>query len=110
MKIAKYKVAGVLEDNYVENDYWKEYSYYGFEFDNGNVVVLTITSNNFGDDCHGDNWSYRYMKDDYYIDSEFYKSALWTENEVSKEDIKLIEECLEKFDLQFESETEIKEV
>jgi hypothetical protein len=50
------------------------------------------------------------MKDDYYIDSEFYKSALWTENEVSKEDIKLIEECLEKFDLQFESETEIKEV
>ena len=110
MKIVKYKVVGVLEDNYVENDYWNEYSYYSFEFDNGNVLVLTIKTNNFGDDSHGSEWSYRYMKDEYFIDSEFYKSSLWTENEVSKEEIKLIEECFELFELDWLSETDVIEV
>jgi len=110
MKIVKYKVAGVLEDNYVVNDYWNEYSYYGFEVENGNVLVLMITSNNFGDDCNGADWKYRYMRDEYGLDSEFYNDFLWKENEVSKEEIELIVKCMEKFDLEFESETDIKEV
>ena len=50
------------------------------------------------------------MKDEYFIDSEFYKSSLWTENEVSKEEIKLIEECFELFELDWLSETDVREV
>ena len=44
MKIVKYKVIGVVEDNYVEDDFWIEYKYLGLDLDNGDVVQLTPES------------------------------------------------------------------
>ena len=35
LKVIKYRNIGSVEDNYVENDYWDEHKYCGFELNNG---------------------------------------------------------------------------
>ena len=110
MKIVKYKVFGSLEDNYVEDDYWNDYKYFGFEFDNGKVVVLVISENNYGDDCNGSEWDYRFLNEEYGVNDKFYKGFLWLEDEVGSDYIKLIEECVEDRDLEWEEEGDVEEI
>ena len=39
LKVVKYRNIGIVEDNYVENDYWDEHKYCGFELSNGKCIV-----------------------------------------------------------------------
>lgn len=110
MKIVKYKVVGVLEDNYVKDDYWNEYKYLGFEIDNGDVVVMTISTYYNGDNVNGSDWEYRYLNNDYNLNDKFYKGHLWTTDEVDTEVITLIENCVEDYDLDSTDETDIEEI
>ena len=63
LKVVKYRNIGIVEDNYVENDYWDEHKYCGFELSNGKCIVYIYTTNHFGDDSLGGE------SDFYYIDS-----------------------------------------
>ena len=62
LKVVKYRNIGIVEDNYVENDYWDEHKYCGFELSNGKCIVYIYTINNFGDDSLGSESECRYIE------------------------------------------------
>lgn len=104
LKVVKYRNIGIVEDNYVENDYWDEHKFCGFELNNGKCIVLINTTNNFGDDCNGGE------TDCYYIDSldkKFEKSFLWKDEEVDNTEEQIIIDFYEENELEYEDETEI---
>ena len=104
LKVVKYRNIGIVEDNYVENDYWDEHKYCGFELSNGKCIVYIYTTNYFGDDSLGGE------TDCYYIDSldiKFEKGFLWKDEEVDKKEIKVIEDYYEENDSDFDEETDI---
>jgi hypothetical protein len=110
MKILKYKVIGVIEDNYLEDDYWNENCYLGFEFDNGDIVVKIVTYNNYGDDCNGSEEEYYQLNSSYDLNSEFCKSRLWTDEEVTDEMREIIQNCIEDRDIDDREESDIEEI
>ena len=104
LKVVKYRNIGIVEDNYVEDDYWDEHKYCGFELSNGKCIVYIYTTNHFGDDSLGGEG------DCYYIDSldiKFEKGFLWKDEEVDKKEIKVIEDYYEENDSDFDEETDI---
>ena len=104
LKVIKYRNIGIVEDNYVEDDYWDEHKYCGFELSNGKCIVYIYTTNHFGDDSLGGE------SDCYYIDSldiKFEKGFLWKDEEVDKKEIKVIEDYYEENDSDFDEETDI---
>ena len=90
LKVVKYRNIGVVEDNYVEDDYWDEFKYCGVELSNGKIVVVVFTTNNFGEDCKGGNWSYRYLGYNKTLNDSFEKGFLWIDDKVDKEVEKII--------------------
>lgn len=110
MKIVKYKVVGILEDTYVEDDYWDEHCYLGFEFDNGDIIVMIYTYNNFGDDCNGGEEDFYYLRSGYTLNDKFYKGFLWTDEEVSNEMIEMITNLIEDRDIEVREESDIEEI
>lgn len=42
LKIVKYRNIGIVEDNYVEIDYWDKHKYCDFELSNGNYIVYFL--------------------------------------------------------------------
>ena len=110
MKILKYKILGVVEGNYVEDDYWNENCYLGFEFDNGDIVVMVYTYENFGDDCNGSETDYYMLNTSYDLNSSFCKDFLWTDEEVTKEMIEMIGNLCEDRDVDYREETDVEEI
>mgnify|MGYP003648504243 FL=1 len=102
VKVVKYRNIGVVEDNYVENDYWDEHKYCGFELNNGKCIVYIYTINNFGDDSKGSEIECYYINS---LDDKFQKGFLWKSEEVSKEEIKVIEDYYDN-DSDFDSDEE----
>ena len=110
MKILKYKVIGSLEDNYVEDDYWVENNYFGFEFDNGEIIVLTSTNNNFGDDSQGNTLTFKFLNKENDLNNDFYNNHLWTDKEVSSEMENLIRKLIDEKNLEWEGAGGIVEI
>lgn len=110
MRIVKYKVIGSLEDNYVEDDYWNEVCYLGFEFDNSDIVIKVYTYENYGDDCNGCESDYYMLRSGNSLESSFSKSTLWTDEEVTNEMIEMIENLCEDRDIDYGEETDIEEI
>ena len=102
LKVIKYRNIGSVEDNYVENDYWDEHKYCGFELNNGKCIVYIYTINNFGDDSKGSEMECHYINS---LDDKFQKGFLWKSEEVSKEEIKVIEDYYDN-DSDFDSDEE----
>lgn len=108
LKVIKYRNIGSVEDNYVEDDYWDEHKYCGFELNNGKCIVYIYTINNFGDDSKGSEMECHYINS---LDDKFQKGFLWKSEEVSKEEIKVIEDYYDNdSDFDCDEETDIEEV
>ena len=108
LKVIKYRNIGSVEDNYVENDYWDEHKYCGFELSNGKCIVYIYTTNHFGDDSKGSEIECHYINS---LDDKFQKGFLWKSEEVSKEEIKVIEDYYDNdSDFDCDEETDIEEV
>ena len=104
LKVVKYRNIGIVEDNYVEDDYWDEHKYCGFELSNGKCIVYIYTTNHFGDDSLGGESDYYYIDS---LDIKFEKGFLWKDEEVDKKEIKVIEDYYEENDSDFDEETDI---
>ena len=108
LKVIKYRNIGSVEDNYVEDDYWDEHKYCGFELNNGKCIVYIYTINNFGDDSKGSEMECHYINS---LDDKFQKGFLWKSEEVSKEEIKVIEDYYDNdSDFDCDEEIDIEEV
>ena len=111
LKVIKYRnLSWRGDDNYVRDDYWNEYKYCGVELNNGKIIVVVFTSNHFGEDCKGGDWSYRYLGFNKTLTSKFEKGFLWLEDEVDKEEEKIVNEFCEELELEWEDETDVEEV
>ena len=105
LKVIKYRNIGIVEDNYVEDDYWDEHKYCGFELSNGKCIVYIYTLNNFGDECNGSESECRYIES---LDIKFEKGFSWKEEEVDEKEIKVIEDYYDNdSDFDCDEETDI---
>ena len=105
LKVVKYRNIGVIEDNYVENDYWDEHKYCGFELSNGKCIVYIYTINYFGDDSNGSETECYYIDS---LDNKFEKGFWWKDEKVDEKEIKVIEDYYEnESDFDCDEETEI---
>ena len=110
LKVVRYRNVGVVEDNYVENDYWDEHRYCGVELNNGKIIVVVFTTNHFGEDCKGGDWSYRYLGYNKTLNDSIEKGFLWLGDEVDKEEEKIVLDFCEELELDWEDETDVEEV
>ena len=83
LKVVKYRNIGVVEDNYVENDYWDEHKYCGFELNNGKCIVYIYTINYFGDDSNGRETECYYIDS---LDKKFEKGFWWKDEKVDEKE------------------------
>ena len=108
LKVIKYRNIGSLEDKFMIDDYWDEHKYCGFELNNGKCIVYIYIINNFGDDSKGSQMECHYINS---LDDTFEKGFLWKIGEVSKEEIKVIEDYYDnESDFDCNKETDIVEV
>ena len=105
LRVIKYRNIGMIGHDYVEDDYWDSHKYCGFELNNRKVIVCIYTTNNFGDESNGSEIEYHYINS---LNDKFEKGFLWKEEEVSKEEIKVIEDYYDNdSDFDCDEETDI---
>ena len=105
LKVVKYRNIGIVEDNYVESDYWDEHKFCGFELNNGKCIVYIYTINYFGDDSNGSETECYYLDS---LDKKFEKGFWWKDEKVDEKEIKVIEDYYEnESDFDCDEETEI---
>ena len=104
LKVIKYRNIGIIEDSYVEDDYWDEHRYCGFELNNGKCIVYVNILNHFGDDCNGSESVFRYIDS---LSISFEKEQYWKGEEVDKKEIEVIENYYDENDSDFDIDTDI---
>ena len=104
LTVVKYRNIGIVEDSYVEDDYWDEHRYSGFELSNGKCIVYVNILNNFGDDCNGSESVFRYIDS---LNISFEKEQYWKGEEVDEKEIEVIENYYDENDNDFDEETDI---